>query len=330
MAIPSGGPCPRACDLQGPIGVLTNPSSGGNRRGYPWLTRVSDLVLAEGTTPKEITEGLFALSRERIGLLVINGGDGTVQAVLTALFNHGMFPSPPLLCLLRSGTTSMLARDAGIDGPPPRAFKRILKAWKVGVFTGCAHLFERFILRVDAARPSLPLYGMFFGIGAVCQGIELFHSQVNPGGLRGEILCGVTALHLLFSLLFRGNRGMVPPVSAEISADGAPIPFQEVLFSMVTTLERLFLGLRPYWGAGSSPLRFTAVSSRPASLVRCLPSLVRGRPHVLMTEENGYCSRTASRLDLAFRGAFTLDGQLFENDGAITITPAGPLRFLRV
>ncbi len=330
MAVPSGGLCPRACDLQGPIGVLTNPLSGGNRQGYPWLTRVSDLVLAEGTTPQEITEGLFALSRKRIGLLVINGGDGTVQAVLTAIFTQGMFPSPPVLCLLRSGTTSMLARDAGIDGPPPRAFKRILEAWKGGASTGCVHFFERFVLKVESSKLSLPLYGMFFGIGAVCQGIELFHSKVNPGGLRGEILCGVTVLHLLFSLLLRGNRGVAPPVSVEISADGVPIPFQEVLFTMATTLERLFLGLRPYWGTGSSPLRFTAVSSRTASLVRCLPSLVRGRPHVLMTEENGYCSRTAFRIDLAFRGAFTLDGQLFENDGAITITPAGPLRFLRV
>ncbi|NCP03944.1 MAG: diacylglycerol kinase, partial [Deltaproteobacteria bacterium] len=67
----------------------------------------------EAVTPHDLAQALVDFAEQGIDLLIINGGDGTVQAVLTLLYTRKIFDQPPLLALLRAGTTSMLARDVG-------------------------------------------------------------------------------------------------------------------------------------------------------------------------------------------------------------------------
>ena len=44
-------------------------------------------------------------------VLVINGGDGTVQAALTELYNGGHFGDRPPVAVLPSGKTNLIALD---------------------------------------------------------------------------------------------------------------------------------------------------------------------------------------------------------------------------
>jgi ABC-type uncharacterized transport system substrate-binding protein len=99
------------------IGMLNNPLSGGNRNGLQKIRQAAaaahpEVLQREVQTPTDVKETLADFARQEVNLLVVNGGDGTVQAALTAIFHKNFFETMPVLAVLRSaGTTSMIAGD---------------------------------------------------------------------------------------------------------------------------------------------------------------------------------------------------------------------------
>jgi hypothetical protein len=321
----------RAAGHEPRIAMITNPRSGGNRKGLSgirsFLADHPHIRHGEAVTPDQVRAALAEFASCEIDLLVVNGGDGTVQSVLTTLYGQAPGRRPPLLALLRAGTTSMLARDVGVAGRPLAALAKI-QNWSSATPDG-RRIEERPILRVRQGADGQALCGMFFGAGAIPRGIELFHGRVNPKGVRGEFFPGVILARLLLAA-FRGNENCLPPADMTIHVDGAPVRETRYLFALVSTLERLFLGMHPYWGKEPAPLHFSAVRSKPPGLPRALPFLLRGRTTRTVTPENGYFSHNARRITLDFRGRFTLDGELFDAVAPLTIEPAGPARFLKL
>ena len=314
------------------IAMVTNPRSGGNRKGFgkirEFLIENPQIHHGEAVRPEEVHAVLADFAARETDLLIVNGGDGTAQAVLTALYGRPVFSRPPVLALLRAGTTSMLARDVGVAGRPLAALAKIL-AWGGAAGRSEQHIQERPVLKVRQGSDAEPLCGMFFGAGAIPRGIDLCHRSMNPKGRRGELMPGLILARLLLATV-TGNAKLLPPADMEIRLDDAPAQRNRYLFALVSTLERLFLGLHPYWGEEKAPLHFTAVQSKPHHLLRNLPYLLRGRRTATASPENGYHSRNAQRLTLHFRGPFTLDGELFEATSPLTLEPAGPARFLRI
>lgn len=311
------------------VGVLTNPNSGGNKKGgravHDVLAKWPDTVHHAAYEPESIARALSRFAQHGIDLLIINGGDGTIQATLTSLGNSDFFDSPPLLALLRSGTTSMLSRDIGIPGTPAFALQRILE-WANCTNTDFSAL-ARPVMRVQRLGQP-PLFGMFFGAGLICRGIKLFHSKDNPMGWRGQLMPTITMIRLLLSILFK-DRAHAAPLASSISMDGRPPEASEVHLLLASTLERLFLGMRPYWGEGDGPVHFTAIKTEPRYLLSVLFSVFRSQKNCHAIPDNGYISHNINELQLEMEGDFTLDGELYDaGEGKVTITPAGPVLFL--
>jgi diacylglycerol kinase (ATP) len=311
------------------VGVLTNPHSGGNKSGgraiYDVLAKSPDTVHLEACEPESIAGALSKFAQHGIDLIIINGGDGTIQATLTSLGNDDFFDSPPLLALLRSGTTSMLSRDIGIPGSPAVALQSILE-WANRPNKDFSVL-ARPVLRIQRFGQP-PLFGMFFGAGLICRGIKLFHSKDNPKGWRGQLMPTITMMRLLLSILLKG-RDKTATLTSNISIDGGAPQAGEVHLLLASTLERLFLGMRPYWGEDDGPVHFTAIKNNPRYLLSVLFSLFRSHKSRLAIPANGYLSHNVNELQLDMEGDFTLDGELYEvAGGGIGITPAGPIRFL--
>jgi diacylglycerol kinase family enzyme len=312
------------------VGVLSNPRSGGNKRGGQEVREVlanwPDVMQREACTPEDVSAALHDFARNGVELVIINGGDGTVQATLTAIGNEQIFSRPPLLALLCAGTTSMLPRDVGITGSPAQALLRVL-AWAKATNDSLI-IRTRPVLKVLSPTRQTPLFGMFFGAGAICQGIKTFHNQDNPMGWRGEIMPAFTMLRLLLAILFN-NQEKVPSFLASTGLDDQPPEQRANLFLLVSSLERLFLGMRPYWGREDGPLRYTAVGAEPKCLLRVLASMFRSRKSRLATPANGYFSHNAHKVQLDMKGDFTLDGELYAaGEGPVIVTAAGPVLFL--
>jgi hypothetical protein len=93
--------------------------------------------------------------------------------------------------------------------------------------------------------------------------------------------------------------------------DNQPAQELDCMALLITTLERLFLGLYPYWGAEKAALHYTALGNRPRRLLQSLPFILRGRKSHHVSPENGYYSQNASKIRLNTDSGFTLDGQLY-------------------
>ncbi|HVO83543.1 MAG TPA: diacylglycerol kinase family protein [Syntrophobacteria bacterium] len=316
------------------VGVLSNPLSGGNRKG---LRAVREILSGhpepchrEVQTPGDVASALADFSHREVEVVAVNGGDGTIQAVLTALFHRRPFERLPLLAIVRAGTDSVIAGDVGLRGSRERGLGKLVR-WARGG-DGGGVLLQRPVLRVQAARHAEPLYGMSFGAGAVYQGILFCRHRVHTLGLRGGVAPGLTLLRFLLAAVC-GTRHRVTPVPMLIGLDGQPPEHLDCLVVFASTLERLFLGLRPFWGTEEGPVHFTAVTSKPAHLLRALPFLLRGRGGPHGTRENGYLSHNVRDVRLSFDGGYTLDGELYRPDpqhGPIGVRHGGQVSFLQL
>ena len=81
------------------IALLSNPKSTGNIAQLPriraFCAEHPDIFHYEVERADQIGEAMATIARVEPKLLVINGGDGTVQAALTELYNGGHFGDEP-------------------------------------------------------------------------------------------------------------------------------------------------------------------------------------------------------------------------------------------
>jgi len=315
------------------IGVIINPLSGGNLNGVGAIRRVISeypaVIQRDAQTPQDVLHALRYFESQEVSLVAVSGGDGTVQAVLTNLFHHRPYANLPLLAVLQSGTTSMTARDVGFTGSHVRSLKSLF-SWAKNP-NAPPQIIQRPVLQVQA--PGHPTrYGMFFGTAAVYQGIQYFHRKVNTRGLKGEIGPGLTILRFLWAAV-RQNNDFIPAVPVSIALDHHQPQRFDSFVILVSTLERLFLGLYPFWGNESGPLHYTALRARPRCLLRALPSILRGRRGAHCRPENGYYSHHVHEVKLNLDSGFTLDGQLYTPDTRqepTAVRYGGTASFLRI
>lgn len=294
-----------------PIGIISNPRSHRNRRGLAEVRRAA-AALPEGRhrlleEMGDLPAILADFAAAGVRLLVINGGDGTVQAVFTEIFNDGPFATPPAFAVLSGGMTNMIADDVGLGGRPERALAHLARALRED---RCDVLTRR-LIRCEATPGARPLHGMFFGAAAICRAILACRASVHPLRIEAEAAAGVTLAGLLLRRLlcggqndpvFRGERITVQ-VDNEEAAEGS------YLLLLATTLDRLVLGSRPFWGEGAGGLRFTSIAHPPPHLLRALWPLLTGRRPA--GADGAYVSRNVHRLSLAMDGPWTLDGEMF-------------------
>jgi diacylglycerol kinase (ATP) len=322
------------------VGLLSNPGSGRNRNNlhsiYRILAQHPQVSHRQAQTPAHVAAALDEFATRELDVLAINGGDGTVQAVLTVLMYRKPFGKLPLLALLPGGTTNMTAGDVGLKGNRNKALGKLL-AWAAVAHAG-VHLLQRPVMCIQPAPDRAPLYGMFFGAGAIIKGIEYCHNKVHPTGLRDGLAPGLCTLRVLLAMA-RGDPDYVTPVPMAIEMrpkDLAPHWFQHkqhLLLLLASTLERLFLGIHPYWGTPSGALYCTAIRTRPARAWRALPPLFWGHPNRLGTPENGYWSHKVNELRLTMDSRFTLDGELYEAHsrfGPVRVSQGGQVTFIRL
>ncbi len=315
------------------IGVLSNPLSGGNKHGLSSIKKLladrPEILHYEARDPAEVDNVLVAFGKAGIKLLVVNGGDGTIQAVLTSLFNRKPFDNIPPLAILKAGTTSMTAGDIGLPGRGNQALSRLLFQLQNNREI---RIIRRPVLEVKNGSTA-SRFGMFFGTAVIPQGIEFFHQRVNRPGLRGELGPGLVMVRFLLAMLGFQRRKILRAVPMTIQFNHHDTTEDNYLIVLVSALERLFFGLHPYWGEEDAPLHFTSITSNSRHVLRTLFQLVRGHQPRYATPEHGYRSHNIKQINFFCTSPYTLDGQIYhpvDNKFPIIIRHGGTLSFVRL
>ncbi|MCC6295249.1 MAG: kinase [Pseudomonadales bacterium] len=316
------------------IAVISNPRSGHNRRRFAGLAaalaarpQVRHFVTGSAA---ELPAICAALRDQPVELLAINGGDGTAAAVFAALLDTLPAARRPLLALLPAGTANMTAGDVGIRGSLHGARRRLL-GWIDAPEHVPGTVVERAVLRVEAGAGS-QRYGMFLGAGLIMAGTEYAHRALHARGLRDDFSLGLGLVRSLWGIA-RGEAEFRRAQPLSLRLDGGAEREFDAQILAVSTLQRLFLGIRPFWGRESGPLALSLIEAGAPGLLRNFPGLLRGRPGSRVTPEAGYHSHRACELRLSFDGACNLDGEILQvsrADGPLRVVAAGPLRFLRL
>jgi Diacylglycerol kinase catalytic domain len=315
------------------IALISNPKSHLNRRG---LLRIEGAAKSGGFTHlvlddmADLRSSLEQLADDDIGLLVVNGGDGTLQAVLTALLEDRPFDSLPLLAVLPRGMTNMSAYDVGLTGRPDQALVRLAALWRGQDLS--QNLVSRSVLRLENISGSPVQRAMFFGAGGICGAIDYCRSKVHPWRIRADWASGLTLMGLLGSWMLRGGRSdVVRGERIQVSLDNGPETSEELLLALATTLDRLVMNSTPFWHQRGEPLRYTAIGYPPVRLLRYARRVLYGGNERDLPA-HCYKSRGAHRVQLRYDGRLTLDGQMFDAvaDRPLVITAPDRVAFVRV
>jgi len=97
---------------------------------------------------------------------------------------------------------------------------------------------------------------------------------------------------------------------------------------LATTLDRLVMGARPFWGGGSGAIRATAIPHPLPSLIRwTLPVLYGGEDRQLPA---GLRSWRCDRLAVSSPTPYVLDGEFFDGpaDGPLKIETGAVLTYI--
>ncbi len=306
-----------------PIGLIINPRSQRNRQDMSAVRRAAarhgGLLHVELDDVHAAAQVLRDFARREVGLVVVSGGDGTVQKVLTELLNGSEFAVLPRIAVLPSGMTNLIAADVGPRGDPARSLDRVCRAAAADAAMAVETLV-RPVLSMQRTPGEPPVHGMFLGTAAFYRGIMVARNEVHPLGAKHNF-AAVMALALALFRLAAGRRGPNMLLRGErmtVELDGMPAQPRDYLLFMATTLRRLILGVMPFWGEGAGNLRYTSIGFPPQNLWRALLPAVRGRPKPWM-QARGYRSGWADECRLSIESPIVFDGEIFNPDSGVPV-----------
>lgn len=306
------------------IGVLTNRRAGrvsaAARRVQRVLAAHPGVLHLETHSSEEVDQALARCAGEGVDLLVVNGGDGTLQRTLTRILAHPDRGWRPLLAPLRGGRTNTSALSLGAHRDPGRGLATILESARNGTLAERVH--ERPVMRADLGSAGVQ-YGMFFGAGMLYEAIHLTHANFPEGRAQGHLGASLTTIALVARAILGRYGGVLSPAKVQVAIEGVAVQPQEFLMVMATTLDRLFLRMCPFWGDEDGPLRFSTIAAQPRGL-RNILRVLRGRPPARPDE--GYISHNLEGVSLRLDGGLTVDGELFAPEAGRSVWLDAPDR----
>jgi len=322
------------------VALLSNPRASGNQAMLPRVRRFCaahrDVFHYEVEHADQIGAALKSIARVKPKVLVINGGDGTVQAALTELYHGGHFGAPgtpdgpPPVAVLPNGKTNLIAYDLGASGDPIAALERVVELARADL---APHIVGRELIALSDGDPAgRPVLGMFLGGAGLADTMLYCRHKIYPLGLPNWLAHGLTFLLGLLGVLVGRNSLFLPtpPRSLTVSVTRSGVFQGRFALLIVTTLQRLLLGnVMPGAGERAGAMQLLVIERSIPAIMRAFVAALRGRlgryrltgVHLERGEEIRIEGESSSLL---------MDGELFEAGAGrpIVLRPTPPVPFL--
>lgn len=248
------------------------------------------------------------------GWVIIEGGDGTAQGIISAFFNQlDDVNTMPKFTILPGGMTNQVAKNIGLKTLSVNAIKRLLKNTPT----------ENQIPILKVASPDYPdLYGFLFSTGGLPMVTEYTKEKLHSKGIGGS----AAVLGGIIKGISGRDDNVLHATDIALSADDKALSGSH-LGTLVTTLPSLLLGLDPFWGEGDGPLRLTYVDGNPKHLPAHVAGLWMGRK-TKDRSRDGLQSYRARRINYDYSGPIVLDGETLTLGSSFSVTATTPLVFL--
>jgi hypothetical protein len=280
----------------------------------------------------QIAKALEMIARVKPKVLVINGGDGTVQSALTELYHGGHFEgTPPPVAVLPNGKTNLIALDLGAEGDPLEALSRIIEVAKGDM---AKHIVVRELIALsDGSEGARPVLGMFLGGAGLAETILYCRHKIYPLGLPNGLSHFLTVVAVLFSAIVSIKASFLPerskPVSISFIRNGELHGTFSVL--IVTTLEKLLLGGQAGTNKQRGLMKFLAVDQKPLAMLKMIAASLRGKLGQTTMRGVHFQHGDVIRIDSEHSNV-VLDGEVFQahRGSPIILRSTAPVPFLKL
>jgi hypothetical protein len=312
--------------------IVNNMNAAKNKKhGYnkdkflPYVKK--DTLILDTYSLKDVQTVAELIKKEGINLLLLNGGDGTLQMTLTELLNHLPQERIPIILPLRGGTMNMVANNLGIRKSPVES-ARIVMEHIIKFNKGEEQLstIPIKILKIrDAKRGTR--YGFTFSNGIVYRVQKEYYATGNPS-FQNAVNITTTVIGS-FILGTQRGRSFFERIKTRILIDGKPYPYNTALLSVASVLQKLVLWFKPFYQPekkGLDKFYFLTISMNSLAIIANIRPLSQGK---LLHESmfNG----TAHKVSIEAEGGYGIDGELTDNSYTDVIIEEGPtINFLVV
>jgi hypothetical protein len=320
------------------VALLSNPRSTGNQSLLPQVRSFcaahKDIFHYEVERADQIDEALKTIARVKPRILVINGGDGTVQAALTELHQGGHFGADvPPVAVLPNGKTNLIALDLGAHDDPIASLKRVMQIAEQPDLA--PYIVSRELISLtDGTLRARPVLGMFLGGAGLADTMLFCRYKVYPLGLPNGVSHVLTAFAVILTILFGVKAAFLPPRPSPVKVSVLRQGQLQGRFSllMVTTLERLLLNMDMHSvRTPAGALKLMVIEQSPKVLLRVILAAIRGR--LGRSKVSGVHVERGDEIRIeGDQSSVILDGELFKasRDHPIVLTHTPPVPFLRL
>ena len=260
------------------------------------------------------TLDLIVAAGEKSGWVIIEGGDGTAQGIISAFFNQlGPDGVIPKFTLLPGGMTNQVAKNIGLKPLSERAISRLLDSPPKIIPTP--------LLKVTSAEHP-DYYGFLFSTGGVPMITAYTKEKLHSKGIGGS----AAVLGGILKGLSGQDNGILSATEVSLRVDEHEIKGRH-LGTLVTTLPSLLLKLDPFWGRGTGPLRMTYVEDAAKRLPAHALGLWLGRKSK-DRRADGLHSHRAHALTYNYSGPVVLDGESLALGTSFSVSATPPVAFI--
>lgn len=316
-----------------PIGLLANPRSYKNSKfGIDALLRTEfahlNVYRFEVSNRAQIAAAVAQLHDLQAGLIIADGGDGTVQGVITETWHAFGAGTMPDLAVIPGGRTNVISGDLNGNGTPAEILRKIMHSYCMDQ--------KHFIQQRGLLHISLPQakdqLAFLISAGGLAAGIEscwkLQKKMQRLGPLRGL----ATPLWVVFKLLTTlPGQPLLNHRLAKVKVDDQVMPDEDFQVLIATMNQNLPMGIRPFWGDSTAcdRIRFSTVTAKARGLWwRILPMIMGWKRW--LPQHRGYASVNADTLHLQLDESIHIDGERWTLDSpsSVQIRVSAPIRFV--
>lgn len=316
------------------IAVLTNVEAGKNRFGRYKRYGIPEIVGPEGLvmeteTMEEIDGAIERMLSRGERLLCVNGGDGTMQRVVTHMIDkYGEGSSDiPILFPLRGGTMNLLADHLKIKGKTPELLRAAMAAARNSPELPYAEVPTIRVTREVGGGVERE-YGFLFGNGALYRFHRVYYRETGGGPVAAarlfvKCVVGGATRRTHYKDVF----GLTP---ARVTIDDLEVPASEVTIVLAVTFQVVVISFDAFRGEGEGDFYVIATTVPIFRLARRLHKLLWARDAEPPYPREEFFNQKASRVVIESREGFSLDGEVFEIEEQYRLTiEAGPkVKFL--
>jgi diacylglycerol kinase family enzyme len=304
------------------IGLLLNPRAKRTAKDPELAGRLARVLGDEGmlrrvSSREELVEAVSDFRRAAIDMVAIAGGDGTNHVTLSGLvevYGEGQLPA---FAMLRGGTMNTVANSFGVPRRRPEALLASVMRSYARRAIRPMRFVEPNVMRVGEH------FGFIFGTGAIYG----FIAEYNSVDERSPLWAAKVLARGAASAFVNGEavKRIVQRWHGSVRFDdGSAFPEREYLTVGASTCGQIGLGFKPFYRSGELPdhVHMLGIHTNPVGLVRGLPSVWRG--HSLGGERTyEKLTRRATLESSSGVVPYTLDGDVYQHDGALEVS-AGP------